>query len=79
MKSKELKRIPYNVWAYSQLSVAKYYWWIKIEWEHYEFDREVMKEMLKDEKEQREKWVTEDSDWWLNLSKSYFPDLILYK
>jgi len=32
------KRIPYVQRANSQLSVAKYYWWIVIEWKHYSLD-----------------------------------------
>ena len=31
-------RILYNYWIHSQLSVAKYYWGIVIEWERYVLD-----------------------------------------
>lgn len=59
----EIKRIPYNNWINSQLSVAKYYWWIEINWDYYEFDRETLKQMAND-----------PDDWRL-----YEMDLVLYK
>ena len=43
IKEKEIKRIPYATWSNSQLSVAKFYWGIYINGEHYEFDREEVK------------------------------------
>lgn len=44
---KEINRIPYNNWRNSQLSVARFYWWIDINWDKYEFDREEMKKLAK--------------------------------
>lgn len=61
--TKEKKRIAYNNWINSQLSVARHYGWINIEGEYFEFDREVMKQMAND-----------PDDWRL-----YKPDLVLYK
>ena len=61
--SKEIKRIPYDNWINSQLSVARHYGWINIEKEYFEFDREVIKQMAND-----------PDDWRL-----YKPDLVFYK
>lgn len=44
---KEINRIPYENWRNSQLSVARFYGWIDINWDKYEFDREEMKKLLK--------------------------------
>lgn len=63
MKNIELERIPYNQWTNSQMSVARFYWGIKINWKHYEYDREIVKQMSKDN----------DDD------KLYKPDLIHYE
>lgn len=62
-KQKEVDRIPFSNWINSQLSVARHYWWIMIEWKHYEYDREVVAEMAKD---------TDDD-------KLYKPDLVCYE
>ena len=59
----EKNRIPYKVWANSQLSIAHNYWWIKYNWDNYEYDREVVKKMNKS-KDDNEK---------------FFPDLVCYK
>jgi len=61
--SREIKRISYNNWIHSQLSVAKYYWSIEINGDTYEFDREIIKQMNKDNDD----------------NKLYKPDLVLYK
>lgn len=45
MKTKEIHRIPYNNRRYSQLSVARHYWWIEINWKRYVFDTEEMKKL----------------------------------
>ena len=42
---KEIKRIPYAQWKNSQLSIARHYWGISINWEYYEFDIEEMKKL----------------------------------
>ena len=44
---KEINRIPYNNWINSQLSIARFYWWIDINWDKYEFDREEMRKLKK--------------------------------
>jgi hypothetical protein len=46
--SREKKRIPYNQRVNSQLSVAKYYWWIVIQWVKYELDYENCKKEERD-------------------------------
>ena len=45
--NKEINRIPYNNWINSQLSVARFYWWIDINWDKYEFDKEEIKKLQK--------------------------------
>lgn len=60
---KEIKRIPYEVWSNSQLSIARFYWGIKIKWEDYQYDHKVLKQMLDDNDD----------------NKKYKPDLVLYK
>jgi len=50
---KETDRIPYHNWAHSQLSIARHYWSIDINWDLYEFDREVVKQMAKDTDENK--------------------------
>ena len=42
------ERIPYKERANSQLSIAKHYWWIKIEWVSYILDYDNCKTMIKD-------------------------------
>ena len=64
---KEVKRIPYNTWVNSHLSLARFYWGIKVNGEYYEYDREILKQMHLDTKN----WVSEE--------KLYRPDLVLYK
>ena len=63
---KEIDRIKYNVWSSWHLSVARFYWGIKIWWNYYEYDKEVVKQMMQDKKN----WVSEE--------KLYKPDLVLY-
>lgn len=46
--NKEPKRIPYESRAYSQLSVAKHYWWIKINWVEYVLDYDNCKKEVRD-------------------------------
>jgi hypothetical protein len=61
-KNNEIDRIPYNDWINSQMSVAIFQGWITINWKHYEYDREVVKQMTKDNDD----------------NKLYKPDLIHY-
>ncbi len=42
---KEIDRIAYKSWINSQLSVAKHYWWISINWKEYEFDKKEMEKL----------------------------------
>jgi len=48
MTTVEKKRIPYKQRASSQLSVAKYYWWIKIQWVDYVLDYENCEKQERD-------------------------------
>lgn len=57
-------RIPYNVWVNSQLSVAKYYWWITIEWKEYVLDYGGCTV---------DNWKLEITPEW----ETYFPDLVI--
>lgn len=41
-------RIPYDVRANSQLSVAKYWWWININSDYYELDYENCRKEIRD-------------------------------
>ena len=60
---KELDRIPYDNWVISQLSVARFYDGINVNWKRYEFDREVVKQMAKDNDDR----------------KLYKPDIVCYE
>jgi len=60
---KEIKRIKYDNWINSQLSIARHYWSIEVNWKTYEYDREVIKQMKKDNDD--------------NIL--YKPDLVLYE
>ena len=64
---KEIKRIPYTQWSNSQLSIARHYWGrIIINEKEYEYDREIVKQMVLDEKN------------WEYMGKLYKPDLVFY-
>lgn len=60
---KEIDRIPYNNWINSQLSIARFSWWIKYNWKHYEYDRDILKQMHEDKDD----------------NKLYKPDLVCYE
>ena len=57
-------RILYDNWINSQLSVAKYYWWITIEWKEYILDYDSCTV---------ENWKLQITSEW----ESYFPDLVI--
>lgn len=63
----EIKRIPYDQWINSQLSIARFYGSININWDTYTYDKDTMKQMAEDESN----GVSDD--------KVYKPDLVLYK
>lgn len=58
----EIKRIPYDHRANSQMSIARHYGGMTIDGDYYEFDRDVMKQMAKDPDDGR----------------LYKPDLVFY-
>lgn len=66
-KWEEVHRISYHDWSSGQLSVAKHYGYITINWKFYEFDHETLMQMKEDDK----KWIDPD--------KKYKPDLVHYK
>lgn len=67
MKQKEVHRIPYETWMNSQLSIARHYGGITINGKRYEYDRDIVVQMMKDEK----LWESED--------KLYKVDLVCYE
>lgn len=64
---KELDRIPYDTWINSQLSIARHYGAITVNDKRYEYDREIVVQMQKDEA----LWESED--------KLYKVDLVCYE
>lgn len=48
-----VERIPYNQWAYSQLSLARHYGEIKINGKHYVLDFDSCKKELDEDGEER--------------------------
>ncbi len=63
----EIKRIPYDQWINSELSIARFYGSANINWDTYIYDEDTMKQMAEDQKN----GVSDDKD--------YKPDLVLYK
>lgn len=63
----EIKRIPYDQWINSELSIARFYGSANINWDTYIYDEDTMKQMAEDERN----GVSDD--------KVYKPDLVLYK
>lgn len=67
MKRKEVDRIPYETWINSQLSIARHYGAITINGKRYEYDRDIVVQMMKDEKLQESE------------NKLYKVDLVCYE